>query len=116
MKFLDCPLKYVGQTGRTFNIRYKEHIHDIRSNNSNSGYSNHVLNTGHTYGTIRDTVDVITKGRKEKHLNILERYHIYRISKDNLHMNDKNINTHNPIFETLHELYTRWDHTPPVML
>jgi hypothetical protein len=24
MKCLDCPLKYVGQTGRTFNTRYKE--------------------------------------------------------------------------------------------
>jgi predicted helicase len=32
MKFMDCPLKYVGQTGRTFNTRYKEHIHDIISN------------------------------------------------------------------------------------
>jgi hypothetical protein len=40
MKCLDCPLKYIGQTGRTFNTRYKEHIHDIRSNNSNSGYLN----------------------------------------------------------------------------
>jgi hypothetical protein len=30
MKCMDCPLKYIGQTGRTFNTRYKEHIHDIR--------------------------------------------------------------------------------------
>jgi hypothetical protein len=51
---MDCPIKYVGQTGRTFNTRYKEHIHDIRSNNSHSGYSNHILNTGHAYGTITD--------------------------------------------------------------
>jgi hypothetical protein len=38
MKFLDCPKKYNGQTGRIFNIRCKELIHGIRSNNSNSGY------------------------------------------------------------------------------
>jgi hypothetical protein len=43
MKCLDCPLKYVGQTGRTFKTRYKEHIHDIKSNSSNSGYSNHIV-------------------------------------------------------------------------
>jgi hypothetical protein len=55
MKCLDCPLKYIGQTGRTFNIRYREHIQVIRNNNNNSGYSNHILNTGHTYGTINDT-------------------------------------------------------------
>jgi hypothetical protein len=63
LKCLDCPLKYVGQTGRTFKTRYKEHIHDIRSNNSNSGYSSHILNTGHTYGTITDTMEIITTGK-----------------------------------------------------
>jgi hypothetical protein len=55
MKCLDCPLKYIGQTGRTFNIRYNEHIHAIRKNNSNSGYSNHILNTWHTDGTVTDS-------------------------------------------------------------
>jgi hypothetical protein len=30
MKCLDFPMEYVGQTGRTFNIRYKEHIYDIK--------------------------------------------------------------------------------------
>jgi hypothetical protein len=52
MKCLDCPMRYIGQTGRTFKVRYKEHIQAIRNNNGNSGYSNHILNTGHTYATI----------------------------------------------------------------
>jgi hypothetical protein len=26
---LECPKEYTGQTGRTFNTRYKEHIHAI---------------------------------------------------------------------------------------
>jgi hypothetical protein len=47
MKCLDCPWKYIGQTGRTFNQRYKEHIQAIRSNCNKSGYSNHILNTEH---------------------------------------------------------------------
>jgi hypothetical protein len=79
MKGMDCPLKYVGQTGRTFNTRYKEQIHDIRSNNSNTGYSNHILNTEHTYGTVQDTMEIITLGKKGKYLNALERYHIYKV-------------------------------------
>jgi hypothetical protein len=83
---MDCPLKYIGRTGRTFNTRYKEHIHDIRSNNSNSGYLNHILNTGHAFGTIMDTMDIITTGRKGKYFNTLERYHIYKISRENLHI------------------------------
>jgi hypothetical protein len=77
MKCLDCSLKYIGQTGRTFNIICKEHIQAIRNNKSNSGYSNHKLNTGHTYGTITDTVDILNTGKKGNHLNTLEKYHIY---------------------------------------
>jgi hypothetical protein len=59
-KCLDSPLKYIDQSGRTFSIRFKEHIYTIR-NNSNSGYSNHILNTGHAYGTITDTMDIVKR-------------------------------------------------------
>jgi hypothetical protein len=62
---MDYPLKYVGQTGRTFYTRYKEHIWAIRNNNSNSGYSNHTLNTGHTYGSITNTMGIIKMEKKE---------------------------------------------------
>jgi hypothetical protein len=40
IKCLEFSLNYIGQTGRTFSIRYKEHIYAIRNDNSNSGYSN----------------------------------------------------------------------------
>jgi hypothetical protein len=66
-------VKNIGQTGRTVNIRYKEHNHAIRNNNNNSGYSSHVLSTGHTYGSVTDTMDVISTGRKSRHLNTLEK-------------------------------------------
>jgi hypothetical protein len=109
MKCLDCPLRYIGQTGRTFKIRYKEHmcIQAIRNNNGNSGYSNHILNTGHTYETITDTMDVIRNGRKGRHLNTLEKYYIYRISKTNVHLNDIYNETQNPIFQEIYEIYNR---------
>jgi hypothetical protein len=106
LKFIDCPQQYVGQTVRIFNTRYKEHIHDIKGNNSNTGYSNHVLNNGHTYGIITDTMEIITTGRKVRYLNTLEKYHIYKVYKRKLHMNDTNTDILNPIFETLHKIYT----------
>jgi hypothetical protein len=90
MKCLDCPLKYIGQTGRMFEVRYKEYIHAIRRNNSNSGYSNHILNTDIAYRTITDTMDVIRAGRKGRHF---EKYHIYKISRNNLH---RSIQSHIP--------------------
>jgi hypothetical protein len=59
MKCMDYPLKYIGQTGLTFYTRYEEHMQVIRSNNGNSEYSNHVLNTGHSYGSITDTRKIV---------------------------------------------------------
>jgi hypothetical protein len=88
-------------------VHWQRTQHPIRNNNSNSGYSNHILNTGHTYGTITDTMDVIKTVRKARHLNILEKYHICKISRSNLHMNDTHIDTHNPIFQIIHEPYNR---------
>jgi hypothetical protein len=61
---LDYPLKYTEQTGRTFNTGYKEYMQAIRNDNSNSAFSNHILNTEHTYDTITDTMDVIRIGMK----------------------------------------------------
>jgi hypothetical protein len=74
---MDCPLKYTGQTGRTFKTGYKEHIQATRNNNSNSGYSKHILNMGHTYGSITDMMKDLKTQRKGRHLNTLERYYIY---------------------------------------
>jgi hypothetical protein len=35
----DCPRRYVGQTGRTFKTRFKEHIRDIKNNGQNSKFA-----------------------------------------------------------------------------
>jgi O-phosphoseryl-tRNA(Cys) synthetase len=61
-KYLDCPLNYIGQTGGTFSIRYKEHVHAIRNKSSNSGYANYTVSTGHTHGAILDTMDIVRTG------------------------------------------------------
>jgi hypothetical protein len=63
-KCLDYPLKYIGQTGRTFKTRYKEYIQAITNSNGNSGCSDYILHTGHTYGNITDTMDTIKQGEK----------------------------------------------------
>jgi hypothetical protein len=51
-------------------------------------------------------MEVIIMGSKGKYLNALEKYHIYKINKKNIHMTDTNIDIHNPIFEDLHKIYT----------
>jgi hypothetical protein len=73
-----------------------------------------MLNTGHKYGTIIGTVDVLRTHKKRKHLNTLQEYHIYNIRKNNLKINDTNIDTHNSIFRALQEINTRYQHTRPM--
>jgi hypothetical protein len=71
------------------------------------------LNTGHAYGTITDTMDIITTWRKGKYLNTLEKCHIYKISREKLHMNDTHVDSHNPIFEALQDLHKITVHPLP---
>ncbi|PNF28666.1 hypothetical protein B7P43_G08714 [Cryptotermes secundus] len=111
---VDCPMEYIGQTGRKFNTRDKEHIHDLRHNNSNTGYSEDILNTGHAYGTIENTMDIIATNKKGQYLNTLENYHIYRTTRENTHMNNINKEIYNPIFHELHTIkQNNITNTPP---
>jgi hypothetical protein len=47
------------------------------------------------------------EGRRDGVGETLEKYHTFKICKDNLHMNDTNLDIHNSIFEALHKIYTR---------
>jgi predicted transcriptional regulator len=95
----ECPLKYIGQTGRTFNVRYREHINAIRTNRQNSKFPQHILETGHNYDTIDKTMKMLHMEKKGPKLNTLERFHIYDITKKGLQMNDTFTDIYNPVFD-----------------
>jgi hypothetical protein len=66
-----------------------------------------MLNTGHACGSITDKMKIIEIKKRRKRLNILEKYHIYKINKNRLHMTDTYIDVYNPIFEILQEFSAR---------
>jgi predicted transcriptional regulator len=107
---LECPKKYIGRTGRTFKTRYKEHIHAIRNNPPDTGYSRHLLNTGHTYGNIDNTMTIIRKARKEKFLNSLEKYYVFLASKQEIYMNEFDVDHNDPIYETMYQKLKKYSH------
>jgi hypothetical protein len=74
-----CPLKYVGQIGRTLRTRFKEHIHDMRNNRPHSKYAQHILDAGHKYGVIDQIMEVLHVENKGCRLNTLERFEIYKL-------------------------------------
>jgi hypothetical protein len=66
LKCKACPLQYIGQTGRTFQTRYKEHIWAIRNNQNTSRYAKHILDTGQSYGKKKLNYRNNKHGKKRK--------------------------------------------------
>jgi hypothetical protein len=56
LKCNTCNRVYVGQSGRAINVRYKEHIRYIQTNNPKSAYTTHTLDNRHEYGTEENTL------------------------------------------------------------
>jgi hypothetical protein len=88
MKYMDCPRQYIGQTGRSFKTRFKEHIRAIKHNTDSSTYSQHILNIGHKHGNMEDTMDIINVTHKGRFMNTIEKFHIYCAQKEDVHMNE----------------------------
>jgi hypothetical protein len=82
-------------------MRYNEHIHAIKANKQNSKYAEHILDTGHTYSTVNETLEILHTEKKGQLLNTLERHHIYDLSKHKKQINDAFANKHNPISELI---------------
>ena len=63
---------YVGQSGISIDIRHKEHIRYIRTNNLQSAYAKHILQNRHEYGTIENTQQLLKTCRKSTLMNCWE--------------------------------------------
>jgi hypothetical protein len=96
----ECPAFYIGQTGRNFGTRFKEHINDIRFNREKTGYSHHILNTGHQRAKNTDTMEFLEIRQKGQYLNTLERFHIYQNRLNNI-LNENMPDKNNPIFDMI---------------
>jgi hypothetical protein len=100
-----CPLKYVGQTGRTFKTRFKEHIRNIKNNGQNSKFAQHIVDTTHEYQTVDQTMKILHVAKKGRALDTYERFHIYEITKQNLQLSDNFTETFNPICDVIIATY-----------
>jgi hypothetical protein len=80
-------------------------------NKHHSGYSNHILHTGHACGSVTDAMKVVKMRKREKYLNTIQKYHVYELGKSGLHMNDAFCDVYSPTSEALQELNSRELHT-----
>jgi len=98
---LDCNKAHMGQTGRSFTERYKEHKNAFKTNSHTSNYAKHILEQLHTFGPIHKTMQILQYHNKGTHLNTIERYYIYAESSKNHLLNDRHFISLNKIFDAL---------------
>jgi hypothetical protein len=96
-----CPII----CNRPFKVRFKGHIQATKGNRDAPMFAQRILNTGHAYGYIEDTMTILHNTGKGPHMNSLERFHSYEISKQGMHLHDTVTDITNPIFETLTQAY-----------
>ena len=103
---LTCPdcNAYVGQTGRCFTQRFKEHRNAFKSSRKTSNYAKHALEHSCPFGTIQETMQILQYQAKGTHLNTVERYFIYKEFSNNNHLNDDSNIALNKIFDALLKL------------
>jgi hypothetical protein len=77
--------------------RFKEPIRDIKNNGQNSKFAQHVLDTAHEYETMEKAKKIVHIEKKGQVLDTYERFHMFEISKQNIHLNDNFAETYNPI-------------------
>ena len=80
----DCDMIYIGQTGRTFLQRYKEHLPTKKNLlKLKSNYAKHIIDNRHKYSDINTNMQVIKFCNKGKYMNAYEEFYIYKQYKEN---------------------------------
>jgi hypothetical protein len=106
-----CHKVYIGQTGRTLSIRYKEHIRNIRSNKDDSAFEQHILDNQHQYGPMTTIMKIVEQAKKGTIMNIKENFHIYQQNKLNMLIEEQKANiqnhTQNEMFDLTTHIHTR---------
>jgi hypothetical protein len=96
-----CNKRYIGQTGRSFHTRFKEHVRDFKYNTFKSNFAKHLIEEQHPFPPINDCMKVIHQINKGSMLNTLEKFYIYKETKINNQLNDANTAIQNTIFDTV---------------
>jgi hypothetical protein len=95
---LRCNKSYVGQSGRSIKIRYKEHIRYIRTNNPTSAYAAHILENRHEYGKEEQTLTLLRQCRKGLRMDAWEHFFIQTMHQQGRLIQDQHANDPNPLY------------------
>jgi hypothetical protein len=97
----DCPSFYIGQTGRSFKERFKEHIKDIGKMRPESRYALHINETQHNYTAMDTNLKILHRMKKSDTMNRLEEIEIYKNRENKFLLNSKVNTTTNKIYDLI---------------
>jgi hypothetical protein len=91
----------MGQTGRLFRTKFSEHFRDFKYANQKSKFAQHLLENNHSIGPFDSITEVLRSTNKGKLMDTLEKFHICKVTRENIQINDKNTSKPNVIFDTI---------------
>jgi hypothetical protein len=112
LKCNTCNRAYVGQSERAINVRYKEHIRYIRTNNPKSTYATRILDNRHEYGTVQDTLQLLQACQKGTRMDCWEALYMQALHQQKVLINEQQVNNTNPLFQMAIIPHTDSNQTP----
>jgi len=99
--YMTCKTRnkaYIGQTSRNLTMRYREHICYIKNNDPQSAYALHILQDGHEYGLLKDTMTLLKPIHKPSMLIPYEQLLIQTFRQNGTLIPEQNCSEQNPLF------------------
>jgi len=94
-------MKYTGQTGRQFRIRFQEHFWDFKYGNGKSRFATHLLENEHSIGPKDNITETLHTAGNGRMMDTLEMFYIFQETKINNQINDRLTIKLNIILETI---------------
>ena len=93
----DCPVIYIGETGRQIGQRVREHM----NRNGTSTFSKHLASRGYNFSLDSDIKILHQLGKFHK-LTLMEAYEIRKAQNNNIHLTNEQLEiSYKPIYEYL---------------
>jgi hypothetical protein len=98
---VDCNRHSVGQTGRPFCTHFKEHARYYQHSKQKSQYAKHLLDNKHALYPTETSMTILHNIKKGRMLKTLDKFHIYKETKQDNQNNDRHTVAHNAIFDVI---------------
>jgi hypothetical protein len=89
------------KTGRPFHVQCKEHAREYTHDSNKSNFAKHLLDYQHTLRPMEESMTIMRTVTKGPMMNTLEKFHIYKETRNNSQLNGKSTVKPNVIFDTI---------------